>query len=116
MRRLLNCHVRLMLTPFWTQGEIPNSSSSRNGKDTVSTPVSFTSTRRDSAEEPAPLSNTHRRAKRSVDNTKQSDRLSLFGNFGGSIVKQRKPPPRYSSGYVLLKCTLQFGNSQIQTG
>ena len=87
-----------------TQGEIPTSSS-RGGKETISTPVSLTSTKRSSVEEPAPSS--HRRPKRSLDGAKPSDRLSLFGSaFSGTIGKSRKPPPRYSAGYVPSKtCT-----------
>jgi hypothetical protein len=85
------------------QGEITNAGSSRDGKDTISTPISLTSTKRDSVDEPAVLPNTHRRAKKSTDNTRPSDRLSLFGSISGTIGKSRKPPPRYSAGYVLLK-------------
>lgn len=89
-----------------TQGEITNASGSRDGKDTISTPISLTSTKRDSVDEAAPLPSTHRRAKRSIDSSRPSDRLSLFGSISGTIGKSRKPPPRYSAGYVLLKtCT-----------
>lgn len=39
----------------------------------------------------------HSRGKKSVDASKNSDRLSLFGSaFGATIGKNRKPPPRYS--------------------
>ena len=109
------------------QGEIPNTGSSRNskrrkvfgrspepngshpqengeGKDTVSTPISFTSTKRSSIDESTPPARSHRRAKRSIDNTKPADRRSLFGTtFGGSLGKSRKPAPRYSTGYVLVE-------------
>lgn len=72
-------------------------------KDTVSTPISFTSTKRSSIDESTPPK-SHRRAKRSIDNTKPADRLSLFGTtFGGSIGKSRKPAPRYSTGYVFVE-------------
>lgn len=81
-----------------SEGELPTSVS-KNGKETISTPISLTSTKRDSVEEPAPQPSTHRRSKRSLDGAKASDRLSLFGSaFGGTIGKSRKPPPRYSTG------------------
>lgn len=115
------------------QSEIPNTGSSRNskkgrifgrplesngspsqeayedGKDLASTPVSLSSTRRDSNEEPALPPKTHRRAKRSLDNARASDRLSLFGSaFGGTLGKSRKPPPRYSGGCVFIEIMLWF--------
>ncbi|KAF9653416.1 hypothetical protein BDM02DRAFT_3182935 [Thelephora ganbajun] len=83
--------------PFESNGSLPQENG-ENGKDASSTPISLTSTKRDSIEEPGPLSKTHRRAKRSFDNTKPSERLSLFGTIGGSLGKSRKPPPRYSAG------------------
>jgi len=88
--------------PFESNGS-PTHGDGENGKGTVSTPISFTSTKRDSIEESTPPK-THRRSKRSLDNNKPSDRLSLFGGtFGGSIGKSRKPPPRYSAGYVFIE-------------
>ncbi|KAF7984746.1 hypothetical protein HWV62_11697 [Athelia sp. TMB] len=48
-------------------------------------------------ENTAPLRN-HRRAQKSYDASKPTDRLSLFANpFHNSIGKSRKPAPRYSS-------------------
>lgn len=113
---------------MFTQSEIPNTGSSKNskrknvfgrsfessgsirrengenGKDTASTPISLTSTKRDSAEEPVPLPKTYRRPRKSIDNTRANDRLSLFGaTFSGTIGKSRKPPPRYSAGYVFIE-------------
>ena len=76
---------------------------SENGKDTTS-PISLTSSKRDSTEEPAPLPKAHRRPKKSIDNIRSSDRLSLFGSaFSGQLGKSRKPPPRYSGGYVFVE-------------
>ena len=82
-------------SPFQENGD--------GGKDTVSTPISFISTKRSSVDESTqPIS--HRRSKRSIDNTKPVDRLSLFGStFGGSLGKSRKPAPRYSTGYVFVE-------------
>lgn len=77
---------------------------SENGKDTALTPTSLTSTKGDSTEEPAPFPRVNRRAKKSMDNIRPSDRLSLFGNaFSGPLGKSRKPPPRYSAGYVFVE-------------
>ena len=82
-------------SPFQENGD--------GGKDTVSTPISFTSTKRSSVDESTPP-RSHRRAKRSIDNAKPADRLSLFGTtFGGSLGKSRKPAPRYSTGYVFVE-------------
>ena len=123
-----------ILEPFrnidsiFTQSEIPNTGSRKNskrknvfgrsfesngsirrengenGKDTASTPISLTSTKRDSAEEPVPPPKTNRRPRKSIDNTRANDRLSLFGaTFSGTIGKSRKPPPRYSAGYVFIE-------------
>jgi hypothetical protein len=78
------------------QSEVPNTGGSRNGKELVSTPISLTSTKRNSVDEST--SSTHRRTKRSLDSSKQSDRLSLFGSISGTIGKSRKPAPRYSAG------------------
>ncbi|KAI0043502.1 hypothetical protein FA95DRAFT_1524163, partial [Auriscalpium vulgare] len=60
---------------------------SRNSKEST-TPLSETS----------PLYDTgkHSARKRSLDGTR-GDRLSIFGGFGGTIGKSRKPPPRYST-------------------
>lgn len=79
----------------------PSRETGENEKDTTSTTISLTSTRRNSNEESTLLPKTHRRAKGSLDNAKPSDRLSLFGTaFTGGLGKSRKPPPRYSGGYV----------------
>ena len=81
----------------------PHQDKGEGAKDTVSTPISFTSTKRSSIDESTPPK-SHRRAKRSIDNSKPADRLSLFGTtFGGSIGKSRKPAPRYSTGYVFVE-------------
>jgi len=114
------------LIRYW-QSEIPNTGSSKNskrkvfgrsfesngslfqeagenGKDTASTPISLTPSKQDSIEEPVPLPKAYRRAKKSIDNARPSDRLSLFGNaFSGPLTKSRKPPPRYSAGYVFVE-------------
>ena len=105
-----------------TQSEVPNTGSSRNskrrnvfgrsvessgshetgenGKDVTSTPISYTSTKRDSVEDSP---KAQRRTKRSFDN-KSGDRRSLFGSaFGGNIGKTRKPPPRISAAYVFIE-------------
>ena len=108
--------------PMFTQGEIPNTGGSKNSKrrkvfgrslesnaslpqenGEVSTPISITSTKRSSVEDPTLPPRTHRRAKKSLDNTKPTDRLSLFGSISGSLGKSRKPPPRYSGGYVFVE-------------
>jgi len=82
----------------------PSHENGEGGKGTVSTPISITSTKRSSIDESAPLPGTHRRSKRSIDNTRPADRLSLFGaTFGGSLGKSRKPAPRYSTGYVFIE-------------
>lgn len=87
---------------FESNGSSPQGVS-ENGKDTASTPISLISTKRDSAEDPPSLPKSHRRAKKSIDNARASDRLSLFGTtFGGSLGKSRKPPPKYSGGYVFI--------------
>jgi len=82
----------------------PLQENGENGKNTASTPISSISTKRDSIEEPGPPPQTNRRTKRSLDNAKSSDRLSLFGGaFSSSLGKPRKPPPRYSSGCVFIE-------------
>lgn len=126
-------HDAFIFEPFWkidsilTQSEIPNTGSSKNskkkmfgrsfesngslfqeagenGKDMALTPTSLTSTKGDSTEEPAPFPRINRRAKKSMDNVRPSDRLSLFGNaFSGPLGKSRKPPPRYSAGCVFVE-------------
>lgn len=51
-----------------------------------------------------PLPKNNRRTKRSLDNPRPSDRLSLFGTaFSSSLGKPRKPPPRYSAGCVFIE-------------
>lgn len=109
------------------QSEIPNTGSSKNskkkvfgrsfesngsffreagenGKDTASTPVSLTSTKHDATEEPAQPPKVNRRPKKSIDNARPVDRLSFFGSsFSGQLGKSRKPPPRYSAGYVFVE-------------
>lgn len=131
----------LIFEPLWktnsmlTQSEIPNTGSSKNsrrrnvfgrsvessgsnpqengenGKDSVSTPVSYSSTKRDSVDESGPSPN-HRRPKKNSDGSKPADRRSLFGAFG----KVRKPPPRYSSTYVFIEIptlTILMGPDRI---
>ena len=107
------------------QSEVPNNSKRRkvfgrslesngsllqesggDGKDTVTTPRSVTSTNRGSVEDSSPLPGPQRRARKSPSDAKSADRLSLFGStFGGTIGKSRKPPPRYSAGYVFIDFT-----------
>jgi len=82
----------------------PHQENGEGAKDTVSTPISFTSTKRSSIDESTSPSKSHRRSKRSIDNAKPADRLSLFGTaFGGSLGKSRKPAPRYSTGCVFVE-------------
>ena len=65
-------------------------SPSRNAKE-PSTPISSVSPLDDNVSK-------HGNRKRSIDGTRGSDRLSIFGGaFTGSLGKTRKPPPRYSA-------------------
>ncbi|KAI0071841.1 hypothetical protein K474DRAFT_1629965 [Panus rudis PR-1116 ss-1] len=71
--------------------------SSRNSRD-VSTPVSATHSDLKEAGDEVPPMRRHNR-KRSSDERKASDRLSLFGSFSStSLGKSRKPAPRLSTG------------------
>ncbi|EPQ58889.1 hypothetical protein GLOTRDRAFT_135903 [Gloeophyllum trabeum ATCC 11539] len=61
-------------------------------------PMSATSKRESSKSDEQSVVSRHSKGKRSVDATKSTDRLSLFGGtFSGTLGKSRKPPPRYSS-------------------
>ncbi|KAI0265884.1 hypothetical protein BC834DRAFT_876782 [Gloeopeniophorella convolvens] len=68
-------------------------SSARNSKE-VGTPVSDVT---HLSEGSRPVTG-HERRKRSIDGTRDHQRLSIFGStFAGTLGKSRKPPPRYST-------------------
>lgn len=73
------------------------------GEDAVPTSLSLTPTNRPPIERLTPP-RTLRRARKSIDSTKPTDRLILFGSVSGSLGESRKPP-RYSGGYVLVENT-----------